>query len=86
MITLDFLSYNAVMKHARNRSLREEVHRAYISRASSGDGDNTEIMEQILRLRSQKAKLLNYNNYAEVWLLHVKNAVLLQVANIQIVR
>jgi Zn-dependent oligopeptidase len=66
VITLDAPSYIAVMQHARNRSLREEVYRAYITRASSGDLDNTLLIEQILKLRLEKAKLLNYNNYAEV--------------------
>lgn len=56
----------AVMQHARNRSLREEVYRAYITRATIGDLDNTPIIEQILKLRLEKAKLLGYNNYAEV--------------------
>lgn len=56
-----------MMLHARNRSLREEVYKAYITRASSGDHDNTDIITQILKSRLQKAKLLGYNNYAEVW-------------------
>ncbi|KAK7407173.1 hypothetical protein VNO78_08869 [Psophocarpus tetragonolobus] len=66
VITLDAPSFIAVMQHARNRSLREEIYRAYVTRASSGDLDNTEIIDQILKLRLEKAKLLNYNNYAEV--------------------
>ncbi|KAF5206013.1 Mitochondrial intermediate peptidase protein [Thalictrum thalictroides] len=66
VITLDMPSYLPVMQHARNRSLREEVYRAYITRASSGDIDNTPIIDQILKLRLEKAKLLGYNNYAEV--------------------
>ena len=56
----------SVMQHARNRALREEVYRAYVSRASSGDLDNTAIIDQILKLRFEKAKLLGYSNYAEV--------------------
>ncbi|GAV74746.1 Peptidase_M3 domain-containing protein [Cephalotus follicularis] len=66
IITLDGPSFISVMQHARNRALREEVYRAYVSRASSGDLDNTPIIDQILKLRLEKAKLLNYNNYAEV--------------------
>lgn len=66
VITLDAPSYLPVMQHARNRSLREEVYRAYLTRASSGDLDNTPIIDQILKLRLEKAKLLGYNNYAEV--------------------
>ncbi|CAA7027203.1 unnamed protein product [Microthlaspi erraticum] len=66
LITLDAPSYLPVMQHAKNRALREEVYRAYISRASSGDLDNTAIIDQILKLRLEKAKLLGYSNYAEV--------------------
>ncbi|CAO2829498.1 unnamed protein product [Amaranthus hypochondriacus] len=66
IITLDAPSYMSVMQHARNRSLREEVYRAYVTRASSGDLDNTEIINQILKLRLENAKLLGYKNYAEV--------------------
>ena len=56
----------SVMQHARNRTLREEVYRAYVTRASSGDLDNTPIIDQILQLRLEKAKLLGYNNHGEV--------------------
>ncbi|XP_047334183.1 probable cytosolic oligopeptidase A [Impatiens glandulifera] len=66
VITLDAPSYMSVMQHAKNRSLREEVYRAYISRASSEDLDNIVIIDEILKLRLQKAKILGYNNYAEV--------------------
>lgn len=66
LITLDAPSYLPVMQHAKNRALREEVYRAYLSRASSGDLDNTAIIDQILKLRMEKAKLLGYRNYAEV--------------------
>ncbi|KAI8029020.1 hypothetical protein LOK49_LG01G03056 [Camellia lanceoleosa] len=66
MITLDAPSFLSVMQHARNRALREEVYRAYLTRASSGDLDNTGIIDQILKLRLEKAKLLGYSNYAEV--------------------
>ncbi|PHT56702.1 Organellar oligopeptidase A, chloroplastic/mitochondrial [Capsicum baccatum] len=66
IITLDAPSYMSVMQHAKNRTLREEVYRAYINRASSGDLDNTEIINQILKLRLEKAKLLGYSNYAQV--------------------
>ncbi|KAK9285502.1 hypothetical protein L1049_024696 [Liquidambar formosana] len=66
IITLDAPSFLPVMQHAQNRSLREEVYRAYVTRASSGDLDNTPIIDQILKLRLEKARLLGYNNFAEV--------------------
>ncbi|ONK68972.1 uncharacterized protein A4U43_C05F17950 [Asparagus officinalis] len=66
VITLDAPSFVPVMQHVQNRSLREEVYRAYVSRASSEDLDNTLIIDKILKLRLEKAKLLGYTNYAEV--------------------
>jgi oligopeptidase A len=66
IITLDIPSYLPVAQHARNRSLREELYRAYVTRASTGKLDNTPIIDQILRLRLERAKLLGYSNYAEV--------------------
>ncbi|KAF7129079.1 hypothetical protein RHSIM_Rhsim10G0079900 [Rhododendron simsii] len=66
VITLDAPSFMAVMQHAQNRTLREELYRAYLTRASSGDLDNTAIIDQILKLRLEKANLLGYENYAEV--------------------
>ncbi|KAL8197976.1 hypothetical protein R6Q57_030003 [Mikania cordata] len=66
MITLDGPSFMSVMQHAKNRALREEIYCAYVTRASSGDLDNTPIIDEILKLRLAKAKLLGYNNYAEL--------------------
>ena len=56
----------AVMQHARDRSFREEVYRAYVTRSSSGDLNNTKIINEILKLRLEKAVLLGCNNYADV--------------------
>ncbi|KAG6576606.1 putative cytosolic oligopeptidase A, partial [Cucurbita argyrosperma subsp. sororia] len=49
IITLDAPCYLSVMQHAKNRSLREEVYYAYITRASSGEMDNTSIIDQTLK-------------------------------------
>ena len=71
VFTLDFPSYYAVVTYADNRELRKEIHDAYITRASdqgpnANKWDNSQIMEDTLRLRHEKAQLLGYNNYAEV--------------------
>ncbi|KAG2436620.1 hypothetical protein HYH02_011555 [Chlamydomonas schloesseri] len=66
LITLDFPSYFPVMTHAKNRALREEVYRAYITRASAGDSDNGPLIEKILTLRAEKAKLLGYPSFADL--------------------
>lgn len=51
---------------ACRRELREEVYRAFLTRASSGETNNAPIIESILALRQEQAKLLGYANYAEV--------------------
>ncbi|KAL1823926.1 hypothetical protein ACET3Z_010704 [Daucus carota] len=66
VITLDDPSYMSVMQHAKNRDLRKQVYLARLTLASSGDLDNTGIIDQILKLRMEKAKLLGYQNYAEL--------------------
>ncbi|KAL4854352.1 putative cytosolic oligopeptidase A [Chlorella vulgaris] len=66
LFTLDFPLYAPVMAHAKSRSLREEVYRASITRASAGDIDNTPIIEEVLALRQEKAKLLGFSSFAEV--------------------
>ena len=67
--TLDFPSYLAIMTHAEDRGLREELYKAYTTRASDQseqtEFDNTAIMEEILKLRQEMAALLGFNNYAE---------------------
>jgi oligopeptidase A len=65
-ITLEAPSFIPFMKHCRNRSLREQVYRAYVSRASSGELDNTELCRRILHLRQEQAALLGFDNYAAV--------------------
>merc|ERR1712176_1574651 len=66
VFTLDIPSYLPVMLHAKNRDLREEVYKTYLSRASSGDIDNTAVIDRVLVLRKQMAELLGYSCYAEV--------------------
>ncbi|MEW5905665.1 MAG: M3 family metallopeptidase [Elusimicrobiota bacterium] len=66
LLTLDAPVYVAFMQFGANRALREKLYRAFVSRASSGDRDNTPLMSRILELRKEKASLLGYNSYAEV--------------------
>ena len=62
---LDMPRYLPVLTHANNRSLRETVYRAQVSRASSGELDNTHLIEEILDLRTHQAARLGYQNWAE---------------------
>ena len=70
LFTLEFPSYIAVMMYADNRELRYEIYQAYVTRASdegpqAGRWDNTPLMEKILELRHEEARLLGFDNYAE---------------------
>jgi oligopeptidase A len=65
-VTLDGPSYLGFMKHAKRRDLREALYRAHIRRASEGDLDNRPLIDQILRLRVEEAKLLGFETYAEL--------------------
>jgi oligopeptidase A len=65
-ITLDYPSFGPFMEHSRRRDLREQLYRAFITRASSGDSDNTPLITRILHLRQEKAALLGYANFAEL--------------------
>ena len=65
-ITLDLPSFLSFMQHAARRDLREEVYRAYITRAAAGDTDNLPGILRILKLRKELAALLGFDNYAAV--------------------
>ena len=65
-ITLDIPCFVPFMEHCRNRTLREQVYRAYIQKASSGPHDNSDLIKRILQLRIEKANLLGFENYAEL--------------------
>ena len=65
-ITLDYPSYVPFMQHSRQRDQREQVYRAFITRASSGELDNAPLIDQILTLRKEKSALLGYDTYADL--------------------
>ena len=58
--TLQIPSYLAYMTYGSNRAKREELSRAYLSRAP----ENTEIIDQLLELRQREAKLLGFESFA----------------------
>jgi oligopeptidase A len=71
--TLHMPSYLPVMQYADDRHLREQMYRAYCTRASELDNevggmdkDNMPLINQILKLRQEEAQMLGYKNYAEV--------------------
>jgi len=69
MFTLKAPSYMPVMQYADNRALREKMYRAYGTRASEfgkPEWDNTKLMDEIVTLRGEEARLLGFANYGEL--------------------
>ena len=70
--TLHMPSYLPVMQYADNRNFREQMYRAYATRASEfdsqaeSDKDNMPLISRIMELRQEEARMLGYENYAEV--------------------
>lgn len=67
--TLHFPSYLPVMQYAEDRNLRERLYRGYATRASelsSPKFDNTKLIDEILALRYESAKLLGFNHFTEM--------------------
>jgi oligopeptidase A len=58
------VNYSAVIQFARDRGLRERFYRAFRERGTSEGRDNRPILEEILRLRQEDARLVGFDNYA----------------------
>lgn len=68
LLNLQIPCYLAVMTYADNRELREQMYRAYNTRASEAgkaEWDNTPIIEETLALRHELAQLLGFDSYAD---------------------
>jgi oligopeptidase A len=66
--TLHAPSYLPVMQYADHRALREQMYRAYVTRASEfgkPEWDNTPLIAEIVQLRGEQARLLGFSSYAE---------------------
>ncbi len=67
--TLHAPSYLPILQYADNRALREKMYHAYLTRAAEfehPEWNNAPLIEKILKLRDEEAKLLGYNSFAEV--------------------
>ena len=72
--TLHFPSYFPLLQFADNRKLRETIYTANATKASEmgvvfselEKWDNTSNIAQLLKLRDEEARLLDYRNFAEV--------------------
>ena len=60
--TLQMPSYIAYMTYGKNPALREELYKAYTTRAPQ----NAEIIDELMGLRQEMAQLLGFENFAEL--------------------
>ena len=72
LVTLKMPVYLPVMQFARRSEVREQLYRAYVTRASDqaqGDAarfDNSAVMTELLALRQEEARLLGHRHFADV--------------------
>ncbi len=71
-LTLKMPCYLPVMQFATDRALRQLLYRAYVTRASDQSSeevrkyDNSALMQEILKLRLEEARLLGHRNFGEL--------------------
>jgi oligopeptidase A len=68
--TLDAPNYQAVLMHADSEALRREFYTSWVTRGSEHGlepqkWDNSDLMAQILKARTELAALVGFENYAE---------------------
>ena len=65
VFTLSPPSMIPFLTYAENRGLREKLYTGYVKRGSNGNQfDNRQIVNDIIRLRTEKARLMDYPSYA----------------------
>ena len=65
-LSLQAPSYIAAMTYLEDATLREQIYRAFTTRASSGGTDNTSYLLKILALRRERAQLLGFDHFADL--------------------
>ena len=69
LLSLDYPTYDAVLKHAGSRDLREAMYRGWSTRGSElcadAKWDNSDLIDKILALRHEAANLVGFGNFAE---------------------
>lgn len=66
VFTLHAPSRLPVLQSADNRELRRAIYEGYINLASSGEYNNIPVIEKIVALRAEKAKLMGFDNFAQM--------------------
>jgi peptidyl-dipeptidase Dcp len=65
VFTLHAPSRLPLLQYANDRELRREIYQAYTSLASSGEFDNSQVINDIVKARVAKAHLLGFDSFAD---------------------
>jgi oligopeptidase A len=65
LLTLDYPSFEPVIKYATDRALREELFNAFVGRCHDGDFQNRDNIRRILQLRRSLATILGYAHFPD---------------------
>lgn len=65
VFTLERPSYAPFMQYCGNRELRRRMYVAYNTRAVGGENDNSGVVHDIVKLRSEIAEMLGYGTWAD---------------------
>ncbi len=66
VFTLHAPSRLPVLQNADNRGLREAIYKGYTNLASYGENSNYPVIEKIVKLRAEKAKIMGFDNFAQM--------------------
>ena len=66
VFTLHAPSRLPLLTYALNRGLREAVYKGYTTLASYGDNNNYPVIKKIVALRAEKAKVMGFDNFAQM--------------------
>lgn len=66
VFTLHAPSRLPVLQYSDNRGLREAIYKGYTSLASYGENNNYPVIEKIIKLRAEKARIMGFDNFAQM--------------------
>lgn len=66
VFTLHNPSRLPVLQYADNRGLREAIYKGYTTLASYGANNNYPVIEQIVKLRAEKARIMGFDSFAQM--------------------
>lgn len=65
VFTIHLPSMEPFLQNCKDRDLRKEMWTAYSTRCTSGEFDNSKIIDEIVNLRLEKAKILGFDSHAD---------------------